>query len=224
VTTTTPTSRDLVSRPLLADNPITVQILGICSALAVTKTLATGLAMSAALTFVLTTTSVTISLLRHHIPHSTRLITQIMVIASLVIVTDLFLAAFAPDMSRRLSIFVGLIITNCIVLGRTEGFAMRHGPRASFLDALGNALGYTLVLCSIGAFRELFGAGEILGFEVFALASEGGWFHPVGLLLLPPSAFFLLAFFVWIQRTLAGEPRERSGVTGAAGPERGDRP
>jgi len=210
VTAATPTSRDLVERPLLANNPITVQILGICSALAVTKTLATGLAMSAALTFVLTTTSVTISLLRHHIPHSTRLIIQITVIASLVIVTDLLLAAFAPDMSRRLSIFVGLIITNCIVLGRTESFAMQNGPRASLLDAVGNALGYTLVLSTIGAFRELFGAGTLMGYQVFTPESQGGWFHPVGLLLLPPSAFFLLGLFVWVQRTVVRERPEDS--------------
>jgi Na+-transporting NADH:ubiquinone oxidoreductase subunit D len=201
----------LLTRPLLGDNPITVQMLGICSALAVTRTLSTALAMSAALAAVLTLTSVTISVLRHHIPRSTRLIIQITIIATLVIVTDLFLKAFAPDMSRRLSVFVGLIITNCIVLGRTEGFAMQNGPGASVLDALGNALGYTLVLATVGAVRELLGAGSLLGVQVLALEAEGGWFHPVGLLLLPPSAFFLLGLFVWLHRSLARGDSDAGG-------------
>ena len=196
-------SEHAFTRPLLADNPITVQVLGICSALAVTKTLATALVMSAAVTFVLALASLAISLLRRHIPRATRLILQITIIATLVMVADLFLQAYAPEMSRRLSVFVGLIVTNCIVLGRAESFAMHHAPGESLVDAIGNALGYTLVLCTIGAFRELFGAGALLGMTILRPVAEGGWFHPIELLLLPPSAFFLLGLFVWAQRRFA---------------------
>lgn len=198
-------------KPMLVDNPITVQMLGICSALAVTKTLSTALVMSAAVTFVLTISSVTISLLRGVIPRATRLIIEITIIATLVIVTDLLLKAYVPDMSRRLSVFVGLIITNCIVLGRAEGFALSNPPGASFLDALGNALGYTLVLCTIGAFRELFGSGALLGHVILQPVSDGGWFHPVEFVLLPPSAFFLLGLFVWLQRTRRRGPTRGGG-------------
>jgi len=195
-------------RPILDENPITVRVLGVCSALAVTKTLGTALVMSAALTAVLTISCVTISLLRRHIPHSTRLILQITIIASLVILTDLVLKAYAPAMSRRLSVFVGLIVTNCIVLGRAEGFAMRHGPGATFIDALGNAIGYTLVLSVVGGVRELLGSGSLLGITVLRPVSEGGWFEPIDLLLLPPSAFFLIGLFIWVQRSLPGATRE----------------
>lgn len=191
-----------LARPLLRENPVTVQVLGVCSALAVTKTLSTALVMCAGLTVVLVASSVTISLLRRQIPYSTRLIVQITIISALVIAADLALQAFAPEMSRRLSIFVGLIITNCIVLGRAEGFAMHNGPGASALDALGSALGYSWILALVGTVRELLGAGTLLGYAVFARAEDGGWFSPVGLLLLAPSAFFLLGLLLWALRAL----------------------
>jgi Na+-transporting NADH:ubiquinone oxidoreductase subunit D len=206
-----------LAKPLLDQNPITVEVLGVCSALAVTKTLSTALVMSAALTAVLVASTVAISLLRRWIPHSTRLIVQITIISALVIATDQVLQAFAPDMSRRLSIFVGLIITNCIVLGRAEGFAMSNAPLPTALDALGNALGYTFVLGLVGFTRELLGAGTLLGHVVLPTTDRGGWFTPIGLLLLAPSAFFLLGLIVWVLRTIhpveadaAGERRPRA--------------
>ena len=187
--------------PLVDENPITLQILGICSALAVTRTLATALLMCAALTGVLVASNGAISLIRHHVAHSIRLIVQIIIIASFVIVADQLLKAFAWELSRQLSVFVGLIITNCIVLGRAENFAMRHGFGLSLLDGLGNGLGYSLILVAVGSVRELLGAGTLMGVEVFPVADQGGWFHPVGLMLMPPSAFFLLGFLVWGIRT-----------------------
>jgi Na+-transporting NADH:ubiquinone oxidoreductase subunit D len=197
-------------RPLLDENPITVQVLGICSALAVTKTLATALVMSAALTAVLVVATVTISLIRSVVPHSTRLIVQITIIASLVIAADLLIAAYAPDMSRQLSIFVGLIITNCIVLGRAESFAMHNPPGPTFLDALGNALGYTFILTMVGFVRELLGSGTLLGHTVLPRVEDGGWFQPIGLLLLAPSAFFLIGLFIWALRAL--RPVDAEGI------------
>jgi Na+-transporting NADH:ubiquinone oxidoreductase subunit D len=186
--------------PLLTQNPVSVQILGICSALAVTTSLATALVMCAALTAVITLSSGIISSIRRHIPSSIRLIVQITIIASLVIVADEVLKAYAFDVSKRLSVFVGLIITNCIVLARAESFAMRNPVGPSLLDGLGNGLGYSLILIIVGTLRELLGAGTLLGQPVLPLASAGGWFTPLKLMLLAPSAFFILGFLVWIIR------------------------
>lgn len=188
--------------PIIDSNPVTLQILGICSALAVTTSMTTASVMSAALIVVLVVSSTVISLIRHHIPESIRLILQITIIASLVIVADQFIQAFAFDISQRLSIFVGLIVTNCLVLGRAEAFAMQNPPGPSALDALGNGLGYALVLVFIGFVRELLGAGTLYGQTVFVSVADGGWFTPLNLMLLAPSAFFLLGFLIWGIRVL----------------------
>ena len=194
--------------PILVANPVTLQVLGICSALAVTTSLSTAAVMSAALIVVLTLSNGIISLIRNHIPRSIRLIVQITIIASLVIVVDQVLQAYMFAMSKRLSVFVGLIVTNCIVLGRAEGFAMHNPPGASLLDGLGNGLGYTLILVAIGTVRELLGAGTLLGVTILPAAADGGWFTPLGLMALPPSAFFLLGLLVWAIRTIRPEQAE----------------
>lgn len=194
--------------PIVVANPVTLQVLGICSALAVTSSLATALVMSAALIFVLSLSSTIVSLIRNHIPRSIRLIVQITIIASLVIVVDQVLQAYMFAMSKRLSVFVGLIVTNCIVLGRAEGFAMHNRPGASLLDAVGNGLGYTLILVAIGTVRELLGAGTLMGITVLPTVAQGGWFTPWGLMALPPSAFFLLGLLVWAVRTVRPEQAE----------------
>ena len=194
--------------PIIANNPVTLQILGVCSALAVTTSLVTALTMSAALTVVLCLSSGIISLIRHHIPPVIRLIVQIIIIASLVIVIDGLLRAFAFEISRQLSIFVGLIVTNCLVLGRAEAFAMRNPPLPSILDGLGNGLGYSAVLIIVGTIRELLGAGTLLGVTILTPASEGGWFEPVGLMQLAPSAFFIIGFLIWAIRALWSEQIE----------------
>jgi Na+-transporting NADH:ubiquinone oxidoreductase subunit D len=187
--------------PLIKANPITQHILGICSALAVTTSVLTALTMSVALTVVLVSSSTAISVIRNHIPTSIRLIVQITIIASLVIVMDLFLKAFAYDMSKRLSIFVGLIVTNCLVLGRAEAFARQNPVWPSALDALGNGLGYSFILLIVGTIREFFGAGALLGFEILPLVENGGWFRPLRVMFLAPSAFFIVGFLVWIIRS-----------------------
>jgi Na+-transporting NADH:ubiquinone oxidoreductase subunit D len=186
--------------PIIANNPVTLQILGVCSALAVTTSLVTALTMSAALTVVLCLSSGIISLIRNHIPPVIRLIVQIIIIASLVIVIDGLLRAFAFEISRQLSIFVGLIVTNCLVLGRAEAFAMRNPPLPSILDGLGNGLGYSAVLIIVGTIRELLGAGTLLGVTILTPASEGGWFEPLSLMQLAPSAFFIIGFLIWAIR------------------------
>jgi Na+-transporting NADH:ubiquinone oxidoreductase subunit D len=190
-----------ITAPLIDNNPITLQILGICSALAVTTSVSTALVMSVALTAVLCMSSAAISLIRHHIPDMIRLIVQIIIIASLVIVIDGLLQAYAFEISRKLSIFVGLIVTNCLVLGRAEAFAMRNPVWPSFLDGLGNGLGYSLILIIVGTLREILGEGTVLGYTLLVPASEGGWFEPLGLMKLAPSAFFILGFLVWAIRT-----------------------
>jgi len=205
--------------PILVSNPVTLQVLGICSALAVTTSLSTAVVMSAALIFVLTLSNATISLIRNHIPRSIRLIVQITIIASLVIVVDQVLQAYMFAMSKRLSVFVGLIVTNCIVLGRAEGFAMKNPPGASVLDGIGNGIGYALILVVIGTVRELFGAGTLMGFAVLPTVADGGWFTPLGLMALPPSAFFLLGLLVWAIRTIRPEQAEP-----APDPESGEGP
>lgn len=183
--------------PLIETNPITLRVLGLCSALAVTSSLVPALIMSAAVIAVLSFANVAVSLLRHVMPPSIRLIIEVTLIATAVIVVDEVLKAFAPDVSSVLSVFVGLIITNCIVLARVESFAMHNGVWASLLDALGNGLGYSWILVLIGAIRELLGFGSLLGYKVLPLASTGGWFEPNRLMLLTPSAFFILAVLVW---------------------------
>ena len=187
--------------PIFDDNPIALQILGICSALAVTTNLQTTFVMCLALTAVCAFSNLFVSLVRNFVPNSIRIIVQMIIIASLVIVVDQILKAVAYDVSKQLSVFVGLIITNCIVMGRAEAFAMKNPPFPSFLDGIGNGLGYSVVLLAVGFFRELLGSGKLFGFEILALATEGGWYVPNGMMLLPPSAFFLIGFFIWVLRT-----------------------
>ena len=203
-----PERRRILVDPIVAANPVTLHVLGICSALAVTTSLTTALVMSAALIFVLAASSVLISAIRRHVPGSIRLIVQITIIASLVIVVDQVLQAYLFGISRRLSVFVGLIVTNCIVLGRAEGFAMKNPPGASLLDAIGNGLGYSLILVAIGTVRELLGTGKLMGEQLLPLVSEGGWFTPLALMSLPPSAFFLLGLAVWVIRAIRPEQVE----------------
>jgi len=188
--------------PMFNDNPIALQVLGICSALAVTTKVETALVMSVALTVVLIGSNVAVSLIRERIPNSIRIVVQLTIIASLVIVTDQVLKAYLFDVSKQLSVFVGLIITNCIVMGRAEAYAMQNGPVSSFFDAVGNGLGYSLVLILVAFFRELLGGGRLFGFQLFELATEGGWYNPNGLMVLAPGAFFLIGVFIWVLRTL----------------------
>ncbi len=202
-------AKKILFDPLINNNPITLQILGICSALAVTTSLAASITMSIALTVVLACSSFAVSLIRAHVPTNIRIIVEMTIIASLVIIVDQCLKAFAYELSKQLSVFVGLIITNCIVLGRAEGFALKNPPWPSFLDGLGNGLGYSLVLITVGSLRELLGAGTLLGNPVLPLVSDGGWFTPVGLMLLPPSAFFLIGFMIWGLRTWKTEQVEK---------------
>ena len=192
--------KDTLTAPIFKNNPIALQILGICSALAVTSSLKVTLVMCIALTSVTAFSNLFISLIRAHIPSSIRIIVQMTIIASLVILVDEVLKAVAYDISKQLSVFVGLIITNCIVMGRAEAFAMKNPPVESFFDGIGNGLGYSVVLIFVAVIRELFGAGKLMGFEILPLVTEGGWYTPNGLLLLPPSAFFLIGMFIWILR------------------------
>jgi Na+-transporting NADH:ubiquinone oxidoreductase subunit D len=187
--------------PLFNNNPIALQVLGICSALAVTTKLETALVMSIALTTVVAFSNLAISAIRNYIPSSIRIIVQLTIIASLVILTDQVLKAFVYDVSKQLSVFVGLIITNCIVMGRAEAYAMANKPGMSFLDGIGNGLGYSMVLLAIGFVRELFGSGKLFGIEVFKTVNDGGWYNPNGLMVMSPSAFFLIGIMIWIIRT-----------------------
>lgn len=190
-----------LTTPLVKENPVTLQILGICSALAVTTSLTTAAMMSVALTAVLCMSSAIISLIRNHIPTSIRLIIQITIIASLVIVIDELMQAFAFEISQQLSVFVGLIVTNCLVLGRAEAFAMRNPVGPSVLDGLGNGLGYSLILMLVGGIRELLGAGTLFNQTVFVTVADGGWFEPLGLMQLAPAAFFIIGLLIWVIRT-----------------------
>ncbi|MEM0936286.1 MAG: NADH:ubiquinone reductase (Na(+)-transporting) subunit D [Pseudomonadota bacterium] len=195
------TRKEMLTDPLVDNNPITLQVLGICSALAVTSSMQVALVMTLAVTFVTAFASMFISMLRNHIPSSIRIIVQMVIIASLVIVVDQFLKAFAYEISKTLSVFVGLIITNCIVMGRAEAFAMKNPPVASFIDGIGNGLGYGLILMLVGFIRELFGAGSLFGITVFETVNNGGWYVPNGMLLLPPSAFFIIGLIIWAFRS-----------------------
>jgi len=194
-------TREVLLDPLFNNNPIALQVLGICSALAVTTKMETAVVMAVAVVFVVAFANLFVSILRNFIPTNIRIIVQLTIIASLVIVVDQFLKAFLFDVSKQLSVFVGLIITNCIVMGRAEAFAMQNKPSLSFIDGVGNGLGYGLVLLLVGAIREIFGAGTFFGQPVFTLAAEGGWYTPNGLMVLSPGAFFLIGLFIWILRT-----------------------
>jgi Na+-transporting NADH:ubiquinone oxidoreductase subunit D len=187
--------------PLFNNNPIALQVLGICSALAVTTKLETSLVMSVAVIAVISLSNLSVSLIRNMIPGSIRIIVQLTIIASLVIITDQILKAFLFEISKQLSIFVGLIITNCIVMGRAEAFAMQNSPWPSFLDGIGNGIGYAIILILVGFFRELLGAGKVMGIVVLPLVTEGGWYHPNGLMTLAPGAFFLIGILIWLLRT-----------------------
>lgn len=201
--------RKLLIAPIIDNNPITLQILGICSALAVTTKLAPAITMSLALTFVLVGSNLIVSLIRRHLPSSIRIIVMMTIIASLVILVDQVLKAFAFELSKQLSVFVGLIITNCIVLGRAEAFASKNPPWPSLLDALGHSLGYSVILITVGAIRELLGSGSLLGVQLLPLTSTGGWYEPNGLMLLAPGAFFIIGLMIWGIRTWKPEQLEK---------------
>ena len=194
--------------PVMDNNPIALQVLGVCSALAVTTKLETAFVMTLAVIFVTAFSNFFVSVIRHHIPNSVRIIVQMAIIASLVIVVDQVLKAYLYDISKQLSVFVGLIITNCIVMGRAEAYAMKSEPLPSLIDGIGNGLGYGFVLITVGFFRELFGSGKLFGMEVLPLVSEGGWYQPNGMMLLAPSAFFLIGFMIWVIRILRPEQIE----------------
>lgn len=192
---------DLLTKPIFENNPVILQILGICSALAVTSSVKFSLVMAIGLTLVTAFSSFFVSIVRNYLPNSVRIIAQMIIISALVIVVDQILKAVAYDISKQLSVFVGLIITNCIVMGRTEAFALKNPPVPSFLDGIGHGLGYSALLVLLGTIRELFGSGTWLGYRVLPLAADGGWYIPNGLLLLPPSAFFLIGMIIWGMRT-----------------------
>jgi Na+-transporting NADH:ubiquinone oxidoreductase subunit D len=207
--------KSAVADPLFDNNPIALQVLGICSALAVTTKMSTAVVMSLAVMFVLISSTVVVSLIRNRIPSSIRIITQLTIISTMVIVADQFLKAFLFDISLQLSVFVGLIITNCIVMGRAEAFAMQNPPGLTALDGLGNALGYSVVLVVVAFFRELFGSGKLFGMNILTPVNEGGWYEPNGLLVLSPAAFFLIGFFIWAIRSWKPEQVEEEFHVGA---------
>ena len=195
-------TRKILIDPLVDNNPVTLQVLGICSALAVTTSLLPALIMCIAMTSVAAMSGAAISSIRNRIPNNIRIIVQITIIASFVIIVDQVLKAYAFETSKQLSVFVGLIITNCIILGRAEAFASKNGIGLSFLDGIGNGLGYSVVLIIVATLRELFGAGTLLGGEILPLTSNGGWYEANGLMLLPPSAFFIIGILIWVVRAL----------------------
>jgi len=202
-------ARKVLIDPLVDSNPVTLQVLGICSALAVTTSLLPALLMCVALTSVAALSTAAISSIRNRIPNNIRIIVHMTIIASFVIVVDQLLRAYAFETSKQLSVFVGLIITNCIVLGRAEAFAMKNGVGLSFLDGLGNGLGYSAILIIVATLRELFGAGTLLGYRILPLVSDGGWYEANGLMLLPPSAFFIIGLLIWAVRSWRTEQAER---------------
>ena len=190
-------TKELLFDPVVNDNPIALQVLGICSALAVTSSMSVAFVMSLAVIAVTAFSNLFVSVIRSQIPSSIRIIVQMTIIASLVIVVDQILKAFAYEISKQLSVFVGLIITNCIVMGRAEAFAMKNGPLDSFIDGIGNGLGYGVILMEDGFIRELFGSGSVFGIEILTKVTEGGWYYTNGMMLLPPSAFFIIGFLIW---------------------------
>jgi len=199
---------DVLLSPVFRNNPIALQVLGICSALAVTTKLETAFVMAIAVSLVTAFSNASVSLIRNQIPSSIRIIVQMTIIASLVIVVDQVLRAYMFEISKQMSVFVGLIITNCIVMGRAEAYAMKNPPGMSFLDGLGNGLGYGFILLVVGLFRELFGSGRIYGAEIMTLTNNGGWYVSNGLMLLPPSAFFIIGMIIWAIRTWKPEQVE----------------
>ncbi len=203
-------TKTLLFKPIVAENPITLQILGICSALAVTTSLRVTTVMCVALTLVVAFSNFFISMVRNYMPSSIRIIIQMAIISTLVIAVDQLLQAFAYETSKQLSVFVGLIITNCIVMGRAEAFAMKNPPVPSFWDGIGNGLGYSTVLLILGSVRELFGSGSLFGIEILPLVSNGGWYQANGLMLLAPSAFFIIGFLIWIVRSKRVDQVEKS--------------
>jgi len=202
--------RDVLLDPLLNKNPITFQVLGICSALAITTSLLSALVMGLSVTAVLAFSNMSISLIRHHLPASVRIIVQITIIASAVIIVDLLLKAFLPETARILSVYVGLIVTNCIILGRAETFAMQNPVGRSVLDGIGNGLGFGMILIIVATIRELFGNGSLMGFSILPLVSNDGWYVPNEMLLLPPSAFFIIGFLIWVIRSWKTEQAEQA--------------
>lgn len=196
--------------PLIRENPVTFHVLGICAALAITNSLTSSLIMGVAMTAVLVISNTAISLIRKHLPASVRILVQITIIASAVTIIDQLLSAFLPATARTLSVYVSLIVTNCIVLGRAEACAMKNGVGTSILDALGNGLGYSMILILVATIRELFGSGSLMGYRILQLTREGGWFQPNEMLLLPPSAFFIIGFLVWVIRARNPEQREKA--------------
>ena len=205
-----PSPKKVLIDPIINNNPITFQVLGVCSSLAVTTQLSTALVMAVAVTLVTAFSSAAVAALRNNIPSSIRMIVQMVVIASLVIVVDQILKAYFFQISKTMSVFVGLIITNCIVMGRAEGYAMKNTAWMSFVDGIGNGLGYSLVLILVAFVRELFGSGSLFGFPILAKVTDGGWYTPNGLLLLSPSAFFLIGILIWIVRTFKPEQVEEA--------------
>ena len=195
-------SRKALKDPLMQDNPITFQVLGICSALAVTVRMDTAIVMSFAVIFVLTMSNTVVSIFRNMIPSRVRIIFALLVISSLVTLTDQYLKAYMYDMSKELNVFLALIITNCIVLGRAEAFAMKEGPWRSFLDGLGNALGYGVILVAVAAFRELFGSGSLMGFQIISDSMYTSGYQNNGLMVLSQGAFIILGLIIWVQRTI----------------------
>ena len=211
-----PEAKNVLIKPIISENPIGLQILGICSALAVTTSLRVAFVMCVALTLVTAFSNLFISMVRNYMPSSIRIIIQMTIISSLVILVDQTLQAFAFEISKQLSVFVGLIITNCIVMGRAEGFAMQNPPVLSFFDGIGNGLGYSVVLLIVGTLRELFGSGSLLGITILPTVANGGWYQPNGLMLLAPSAFFIIGFLIWILRTQRTEQVEKDEFRMAA--------
>ncbi len=202
--------KEILFDPIFKNNPIALQMLGICSALAVTTKLETSLVMALAVTVVIAFSNFFVSLIRNHVPGSIRILVEMTIIASLVIIADQVIKAYAYDISKQLSVYVGLIITNCIVMGRAEAYALKNPPIQSFLDGIGNGLGYAVILLSVGFMRELLGSGKFFGISILPLTNEGGWYQSNGLMLLAPSAFFLIAFFIWVLRTFYPEQVEES--------------
>ena len=200
--------REALLDPVVNNNPITLQVLGICSALAVTTQLSTALVMSVAVTLVTAFSSLGVSLVRNSVPPSIRILVQLSIIATMVIIVDQVLRAFLFDISKQLSVYVGLIITNCIVMGRAEGYAMQNPPWLSFVDGIGNGLGYSAILMLVGFVRELTGSGRLFGYVILPSVSDGGWYTPNGLMLLAPSAFFLIAGIIFVVRTVKPDQQE----------------
>jgi Na+-transporting NADH:ubiquinone oxidoreductase subunit D len=201
-------TKEILLDPIFNNNPIALQILGICSALAVTSQLKTSIVMSLAVIFVVSFSNLAVSAIRNHIPSSIRILVEMTIIASLVILADQMIKAFAFDVSKQLSVYVGLIITNCIIMGRAEAFALKSPPLLSFMDGIGNGLGYSVVLITVGAIRELVGSGKLLGYTILAVNTEGGWYVPNGLFVLPASAFLIIGLLIWGIRTWKPEQVE----------------